>query len=412
MTLRGRLTLVALVALAFGSGLTVVRACGEPVSGEIAVSSAPPVAPVANEVPSDLLALLPPGARAPVPGEPDPRHSVRYTLDPDLTARVRKLLRRGRVALGHVIVLDPSDGRVLVYESTDPAAFPAERPYPAASLMKIVTAAAALHRAPEAARRPCRYSGSPYRLTRALLDPPGRGRIASLRHALSTSNNQCFARIAVHDLGYDALHEEMLQLGLLTAPGPGHAPGSVEPSQDPLALGKLGSGLAGSRITPLAAARLAATLAEGRLVTPHWVSDVIDVRGSPLLLPAREEPKRVWSGEVARELREMLVDTTTRGTARRAFRDGRGRARLGPVRVSGKTGSLTGFDPDGRYEWFAGVAPADRPSVAVATLVVHGDLYWRGASQLAAEVFQAVFCADGPCDPEPRPAALAHHRAP
>ena len=108
----------------------------------------------------------------------------------------------------------------------------------------------------------------------------------------------------------------------------------------------------------------------------------------------------------------MLVDTTTRGTARRAFRDGRGRARLGPVRVSGKTGSLTGFDPDGRYEWFAGVAPADRPSVAVATLVVHGDLYWRGASQLAAEVFQAVFCADGPCTPDAARRSAALDRDP
>jgi cell division protein FtsI/penicillin-binding protein 2 len=96
----------------------------------------------------------------------------------------------------------------------------------------------------------------------------------------------------------------------------------------------------------------------------------------------------------------MLTDTTLRGTARRAFRKRNGRPLLGPVTVAGKTGSLSGTDPTGRYEWFAGVAPADQPRIAVAVLVVQSDRWWRNASQIAAEVLQGVFCEGRDCRPE------------
>jgi cell division protein FtsI/penicillin-binding protein 2 len=106
----------------------------------------------------------------------------------------------------------------------------------------------------------------------------------------------------------------------------------------------------------------------------------------------------VLAPERADELRAMLVETTTRGTARRAFHLRNGRPLLGPVRVAGKTGSLSGKDPDGRYEWFAGVAPADEPRVAVAVLLVQGKLWWRNASQLGSEVLKRVFCVRGSCE--------------
>jgi hypothetical protein len=68
----------------------------------------------------------------------------------------------------------------------------------------------------------------------------------------------------------------------------------------------------------------------------------------------------------------MLMETTRSGTARRAFRARGGRPLLGEVRVAGKTGSLSGRDPDGRYEWFIGVAPADDPRIAVHSWTAAG----------------------------------------
>jgi cell division protein FtsI/penicillin-binding protein 2 len=103
------------------------------------------------------------------------------------------------------------------------------------------------------------------------------------------------------------------------------------------------------------------------------------------------------SPEQTDELRSMLVRTTTAGTARHAFRDRRGRPLLGEVRVAGKTGSLSGQDPPGKYQWFIAVAPADRPRVAVAVLQVHGPRWWRTSSQVGADVLREIFCDGRAC---------------
>ena len=239
--------------------------------------------------------------------------------------------------------------------------------------------------------------GNPYVLTPARIGPLPRGNEVSLRRALATSNNQCFAQLAVHALGRAALVESISDFGLDESPAPGHASGTVDPGEDAFGLGKLGCGLAGSRITPLSAARLAATLADGALVEPWWIERVTDARGRQLALPAREAPRRAMSRELAAKLRAMLVETTVSGTARRAFRSRNGTRMLGGVEVAGKTGSLTGRNPDGRYEWFIGVAPAQNPRIAIAVLTVHGDLYWKRPTQLAAELLQYVFCRGGAC---------------
>lgn len=321
---------------------------------------------------------------------------VEYTVDPRLDEHVRGVLERSGALLGHVIVLDAANGAVLSYVSTDPVRFPATRTYPTASLMKVVTAAAVLRHAPDATTRDCRYAGSPYRLRLAHLGPvPRGGRFDSFWHALAVSNNQCFARLAVHDLGAEALLDEVRRTGLLEEPALRHAPGRVEPVEDPLDLGQLGSGLSGSFITPLAAARLAGLLTEGELVRPFWIAGVRDAYGDPVPLP-EPSARPVWDPRLAGELRELLVAVTERGTARSAFRNGAGRPLLGPVRVSGKTGTLSGQDPEGLYQWFIGVAPAEAPRVAIAAVVVDGP---SGAAEVAADVLREVFCEDGSCDP-------------
>jgi cell division protein FtsI/penicillin-binding protein 2 len=322
---------------------------------------------------------------------------VRYTFDPELSRLVFRILEAHRVALGHVILLEPDTGRVLAYASTDVDQFPPTRIYPAASLIKVITAAAALGRDPKLANLPCRFRGSPYKLTRAGIDPPRSGTEVSLRRALASSNNQCFAQLAVHAVGGDSLIETISRFGWLSKPAPGHAAGSADAGEDRFDVGKLGCGLAGTHITPLHAAQLGATLVRGELVAPHWIEGVFDADGSDLPMPAIAAPSQVIPPQLAAELRSMLVDTTVLGTARRAFRRSNGHALLGSVKVAGKTGSLSGTNPAGRYEWFTGVAPADDPRIVVAVLLVQSDLWWRNASQIAAEVLQGVFCEGRDC---------------
>jgi TonB family protein len=190
----------------------------------------------------------------------------------------------------------------------------------------------------------------------------------------------------------------MRRVGLLEPPAARHPAARVEPLRDELDLAYLGSGLAGSFISPLAAARLAAVIATGELVRPRWIARVRDASGRTLALPGSPLSRPVWPPELAGLLRELLVSVTERGTARSAFHGADGRPLLGPVRVAGKTGSLSGRDPAGHYQWFIGVAPAEAPRVAVAVLVVNGAVWFTSAAGVAAATLREVFCGGGECE--------------
>jgi hypothetical protein len=322
---------------------------------------------------------------------------LRYSLDPDLTRAIWRIVEQGRVERAHVVVMDIETGALAAYVSTDPDSFPPDRAYPAASLVKVVTAAAALDAAPSLAQGVCRFAGSPYVLTPSRVDPPRRGAEISLERALATSNNQCFAQWAVHRVGARGMLDAIDRFGLLSPPAPDHPPGDVkDPGESAYELGQLGSGLDGLMITPLHAAQLAGTLAHGRLLEPHWIGAAFGANGEALAVASAPRERVVLSEALARQLRDLLRETTERGTARRAFRP-RGRPLLPGIAVAGKTGSLTGANPPGRYEWFAGVAPAEHPKLAVATVTVQGQRWWTSGSQLAAQVFRAAFCPNGRC---------------
>jgi peptidoglycan glycosyltransferase len=325
------------------------------------------------------------------------RVRLRYSLDPELTREIWRVLEQGHVERAHVVVMDLQTGALAAYVSTDPVAFPPDRAYPAASLVKVVTAAAALDAAPSLASGVCRFAGSPYVLTPSRVNPPKRGAEITLQRALATSNNQCFAQWAVHRVGARGMLDAIDRFGFLSPPAPDHPPGDVEdPGDSTFKLGELGSGLDGLMITPLHAVQLAGTLAQGRLLEPHWIDAAFDANGETLSVAGSPRERVVLSAKLADQLRGLLRETTERGTARRAFRP-RGRPLLPGITVAGKTGSLTGANPPGRYEWFAGVAPADDPQLAVATVVVQGQRWWTSGSQLAARVFQAAFCPRGRC---------------
>ena len=108
---------------------------------------------------------------------------VEYTFDPRLTRHIFDLLSERGVQLANIIVMDPATGRLLAYVSSDTQRFPPNRTYPAASLIKVVTAAAALHHDRERAEQPCHFLGSPYQLTPARINPPRRGQTVTLERA-------------------------------------------------------------------------------------------------------------------------------------------------------------------------------------------------------------------------------------
>ena len=279
-----------------------------------------PVVVVRPPVPADVLAMLPPSARnaadgssawpgslaqAPLDRVIERSESVgadgarapveiEYTVDGALTERVVEVL--DEVELGHVIVLDPRDGRVLAYASTEPDTFPPTGIYPTASLMKVVTSAALLRTAPAATQRNCRFIGSPYYLAKNLLDPPSRGRTVAFVDALAISNNQCFAQLAVHELGSDRVVEQMQRFGLLESPGArssGWRGRSGRGSTSTSASWARGSPARASRRSPRCASPRRSSMAS--VVTPHWIARVSDAHGADAPAPAAPAPRPALS---------------------------------------------------------------------------------------------------------------------
>ena len=98
--------------------------------------------------------------------------------------------------------MDPKSGAVLAYASTDLVRFPPDRTYPAASLVKVITAAATLDRSPQAAHESLPLRGQPVAAdARRASSRRGAATRWTCSKALATSNNQCFARWAVHRVG-------------------------------------------------------------------------------------------------------------------------------------------------------------------------------------------------------------------
>jgi beta-lactamase class D len=59
--------------------------------------------------------------------------------------------------------------------------------------------------------------------------------------------------------------------------------------------------------------------------------------------------------------------------------------------IGGKTGTLNGRNPVGRYDWFVGFAERDGVKLAVASLCIHGPRHGVKASQVARAAFESYF---------------------
>lgn len=327
--------------------------------------------------------------------------TITYTLDPVLQSRMVALLQRYQVPYGAFIALDPRTGRVLaligVERRLGPSVSVALRAsYPAASLFKIITAAAALEAADLHPETEITYRGNPLHLGAWTLrgDPRRDQRRMTLSEALARSSNVVFGKVAVHYLNADLLKRYAQAFGF-NRPIPFELP--LETSRaaiedGPLGLARTAAGFGPVMISPLHAAMIAAAVANGGLLMrPYLIERVTDAQGQVLYQAAPEPLAIPIQPTTAGALREMMEGTIRIGTSRRAFRSFTNSPTLGEIPVAGKTGTLSGEDPKGHYEWFAGFAPVPEPEIALAALVINQERWRIKGNFVAREGFAAYF---------------------
>lgn len=311
------------------------------------------------------------------------------SLDAGLERHVASFFERYRVPQGRLVALAPTTGRLLAYVAYDdpetalgaPTSDPRLDPVaPAASLFKIVTAAALLEAGVEPEAPVCYHGGARRLRDHHLRDDPQRDRrCANLDEAMGGSINPVFAKLASRHLEARNLER------MASAFGFGHAlpfdlPTRVSPVDVPLSRLEFARAAAGFwhvHVSPLHAALMAATLANrGRMPRPTVVDMVLDAEGRRVYRAEPAVARTVLGEDIAARVGEMMRNTVTRGTGRRAFYDRRGRPFLRSLSVAGKTGTLTDTQPYRCYSWFIGFAPVEAPKIALAALVVNGPR-WR-----------------------------------
>jgi peptidoglycan glycosyltransferase len=332
-----------------------------------------------RELDGRLVSDLPGGKRA------------ELTLDVGLQTHLTKLLRSYAVPYAAVVAIEPASGRVLAYvshSSENPAAGDLARDPapPSASVFKLITASALLEAGVDTTARTC-YSGGLHRLGATdLLDNPRDRACATLEEAIGGSLNAVIAKLADRNLDRARIDRYAQAFGFGRAlPFDAETrPSAFDVPEEKLERARAAAGFWHMHMSPLHAALIGATIANGGVMPrASMVARVLDAKDHVQYTFEPSAYRTVIARDTAKTLGHMMLSTVTRGTARSAFHDPKGRPFLPGIDVAGKTGSLSDERPYRAYSWWVGFAPESTPEIAVAALVINGPL-WRIKSSFVA----------------------------
>ncbi|MFZ5587568.1 MAG: penicillin-binding transpeptidase domain-containing protein [Thermodesulfobacteriota bacterium] len=392
-----------LVGLALAVLLALPAAAADP--------AAPPrpAAPARLDKPQ-LAQVLAPRLRQVTAGQPFQAYSPRWgalvvepTISRPLQAEAEELLNGLKSARAAMALVEVPSGRVLALAGVrhgrlDPGVA-LDGSAPAASLYKIVTAAAAVEETQLNPMSRLTFTGRPHSLTpnQVRIGKARQGAQATLRESFAISNNPVFAKLGVYHIGVD----------LLTWYGKALGFESRLPFELPLGTSRLYdcdsdfevAGLASgynsqTTISPVHAALLAGVFVNrGRLMEPYVVARVSDPAGNQLYQGRPSSLGRIVSDATCQAMQEMFEATITEGTARRAFHHlGQDRV-LRDISLGGKTGTISGPDKSELFEWFAGYGRDDSTgrTIAVSAVVVHHSIRHANPKQLSRQLLRAAF---------------------
>jgi cell division protein FtsI/penicillin-binding protein 2 len=346
----------------------------------------------------DLLALLSQGSSEAVTSDGT---RITLALDEELQQNIFALFRRFDPPYGVFAAMEPDTGRVVALVGYRKGGEPDPRlalkaVYPAASLIKVVTASAALEKGEITPEDEISYRGGIYGITRkGIHAKDGRGVPSmSLEEAIAKSANSVFGKVTVNYVGGETLAAYLTKFGFCQ-PIPFDLPveeSTCEIPPDEYNLARTGAGFGEVYVSPLHMAMIMSAIASsGDMPRPILIERVEDKDGSPLYEAETAKWRDTVRPETADAVLRMMVRTIEAGTSRRTFGSADSTPLLQDMEVAGKTGSLSGWTPRMHFEWFAGVAPVGDPKLAVAALVVNDSRWKIKGSYVGKEAFNTYF---------------------
>lgn len=307
---------------------------------------------------------------------------------------INRIDRKNSLYFGFVI-MEPDTGRILSmvsHDRSDPDNnVCVNADFPAASIFKIVSAAAAIEMKNYQPHTPMTFNGNKYTLYKSQLTRT-RNRYSStisFADAFAKSVNPVFGNIGMHDLGKTGLETYGAAFGFNLSP---QFEICMDQSRliiedEPYNWAEIASGF--NRTTMLSAVHgaliIAVTLNDGRWVEPRLIDSIQS--GSDMVYRGHPNGQsRVIRPETAATLKKMLETTVRSGTAARTFRGASRDKILSQLNIGGKTGSINDRpDHSIRYDWFTGFAQKKdgSQSIAISIIVAHKDFIGTRAAQYA-----------------------------
>lgn len=333
--------------------------------------------------------------------------SVETTLIPPLQGYLQDLLRRSLTLKAAAVVLKPATGEILAFSeyrngraNGSDANLCLSASYPAASLFKIVAAAAAIDARGFSPDTTVIFRGGKYTLYRSQIRPEKRpsGVTTTLTKAFASSINPVFGRVGVYSLGYSLLTEYADRF-FFNRTIPFDLPLAVSPMEvptDDFALAEVASGYnKRTFISPLHAAMLAAAVANhGTMMAPRLVQRIADQEGNLLYSSAPVGLANPVSGETARKMKTLMDETIVTGTCRKAFHNFFKKNEPKELELGAKTGTINDPIDQHRVDWVTAYAIPDsgeEDAISVSVLAVHGEKLGVRSKELAKNIMKNYF---------------------
>lgn len=316
-------------------------------------------------------------------------YNIHFTLDESLQEKIENVYEKYDPVYATFVAMDPETGKILALVDYSTEAHQGnlalKAPYPAASVFKVVTSAAALDEGKIKPKSTFPVNGSYGTLyKRNLRDVVNRWtRFISIEEAFAKSVNTVFAKIAMNRVGPGALQKYANGFGF-NQEIPFDMPlemGSAIIPNDEFGLAESGSGYTKRQtLNPVQGAMIAsAVINEGKVPSPYLVDYVTTSKGVRVYENEGKTLSRPMDKDTARSLSMIMENTITQGTARKEYRDYNHHPLLSKLFIGAKTGSLSGENPAGRYDWFVGFAQSStnpRQKIAFASMIINRK-YWK-----------------------------------
>ena len=333
----------------------------------------------------------------------DQHYLIETSLDPVLQTTLIKSFDKVNSRYIGIVAMNPKTGRILAFAGfnktkTDLNPCTTNK-FPAASIFKIITAAAAAEKLGYSGDTQMKFNGQKHTLYKnQLKDRDNRytNRI-SFRNSFAQSINPVFGKIGSLKLGKEAL----LKYG--EAFGFNHqfnteikiAPSHLSVTEDAYQWAEVACGFnRDTTLSPIHAAIIAsATLNGGQMIEPTIIDRVINASGQVVYNGSEPAYNHVISARASDMIEKMMETTVRSGTAHKTFRGYTRDEVLKRLVIGGKTGTIYNKAHDARFDWFVGFAKTKDLSekMVISVVVAHEEYIGRRAGEYAWLAFKTHF---------------------